>query len=309
MNRRAGSILVIIGALCASACAMARAKPGPSGPEAAGKLKQEWEADDPAYVDELIRLGRGPRWRGPAQDETPLHAAANACKIRIAGELVRRGADVNAEMTNWNTPLHLAALRGCSGVAKLLLEHGANPNKKGGGRPMGAPGSARETPLHVAAREHRDEIIRLLVDHGGDVGLKNYEGIAPFHEALGRRVKEETVEYMLRHARKIDVNPRTPPVEPPPLLLAAWRSFPRIAEDLIQRGAEVNAINGYDGNTALHYAAMKGSRELVELLLANGADPTVKNKAGLTPADEAEKAGNKDIADILREAMKTAVRK
>lgn len=48
--------------------------------------------------------------------------------------------------------------------------------------------------------------------------------------------------------------------------------FDTAAEYLIRKGANVNIIGGQDGNTALTWAAFKGSKSLVELLLQNGAD-------------------------------------
>ena len=53
---------------------------------------------------------------------------------------------------------------------------------------------------------------------------------------------------------------------------------------LIEQGAEVDALDiGY--NTALHWAAMRGNVEIVNLLLQNGADKTIKNKQGRIPID------------------------
>ena len=80
-------------------------------------------------------------------------------------------------------------------------------------------------------------------------------------------------------------------------------SYDDIAKELIGRGAQVNIQEREGRNTPLHFAARGKDRELVEMLLAKGADPTVKNKAGLTPLDEALKAGNTEISDLLRNAM------
>ena len=65
---------------------------------------------------------------------------------------------------------------------------------------------------------------------------------------------------------------------------------------LIEHGADVNQACRRNGSTPLHRAvtqtgapgtAGKGqvAREIVELLLAGGADPTISNKSGKTPAD------------------------
>ena len=39
------------------------------------------------------------------------------------------------------------------------------------------------------------------------------------------------------------------------------------------------------GWTALHWAALNGHKEVVQLLISNGADVNAKNSDGKTPAD------------------------
>jgi ankyrin repeat protein len=57
--------------------------------------------------------------------------------------------------------------------------------------------------------------------------------------------------------------------------------------------------NGY---TALSYAAMKGNGRMVELLLRNGADPSVVTREGDTPVELALRLGHSEVADILKAA-------
>lgn len=40
-----------------------------------------------------------------------------------------------------------------------------------------------------------------------------------------------------------------------------------------------------NGNTILHHASMNGNDRIVELLLDNGADESIKNNEGKTPSD------------------------
>jgi ankyrin repeat protein len=53
----------------------------------------------------------------------------------------------------------------------------------------------------------------------------------------------------------------------------------------LEAGAPIN-YRDRQGNTALHISALFGHREIVHLLLQNGADKTIKNNYGETP-DEA----------------------
>jgi ankyrin repeat protein len=85
-----------------------------------------------------------------------------------------------------------------------------------------------------------------------------------------------------------------------PLMVAIFRDYFDIAKELLRRGARVNIQESHYGHTPLHFAAQKKDKELIEFLLAKGADPAIKNRYGRTPVEEAEKAGNADIAAFLR---------
>lgn len=47
--------------------------------------------------------------------------------------------------------------------------------------------------------------------------------------------------------------------------------------------------------TALHWAAHRSQHQIVEFLLARGADPTVKNSQGKTPADLAKHNQTREV--------------
>lgn len=56
------------------------------------------------------------------------------------------------------------------------------------------------------------------------------------------------------------------------------------------------------GNTPLHWSAINGHREVCELLLANGAKPTIRNNQGLSPATLAEQREFMDCANAILKA-------
>jgi len=84
-----------------------------------------------------------------------------------------------------------------------------------------------------------------------------------------------------------------------PLLVAAVSGRKEIIELLIREGADVNAkVNGV---TPLHQAAFRSHKEIAELLIANGADlNAVDNvgKFGRTPLDWT--FGKTEITELLR---------
>ena len=81
-----------------------------------------------------------------------------------------------------------------------------------------------------------------------------------------------------------------------PLHLAATFGHKEIAELLIDKGADVNAVGGLLGWTPLHWAASEGRKEVAELLIAKGANVNAKDDHGETPLDYDEG----EIADLLR---------
>ena len=68
------------------------------------------------------------------------------------------------------------------------------------------------------------------------------------------------------------------------MLFASDYGHKEIVELLITNGADMDGKDKY-GNTPLHYAATWGHKETAELLIANDADVNAKNKFGETPLD------------------------
>ena len=89
-----------------------------------------------------------------------------------------------------------------------------------------------------------------------------------------------------------------------PLHMAAEGGHREIVDLLIAKGADINATAGAGGDgegwTPLHEAAEEGHKKVVGLLILKGADINVKNGDGRTPLDLAIKHKNAEIADILR---------
>ncbi|KAF7664719.1 hypothetical protein LDENG_00168210 [Lucifuga dentata] len=83
------------------------------------------------------------------------------------------------------------------------------------------------------------------------------------------------------------------------LRLAASRGHTGCVEELLFRGAEVNADPG--GNTALHDACIGGHSVCVQLLLSHGADPDVLGADGSAPLHLCTSAQSFQCAELLLE--------
>ena len=55
--------------------------------------------------------------------------------------------------------------------------------------------------------------------------------------------------------------------EPPDIIRAAYAGDHRLVSDLLQKGADVNAIDPNDNLTVLHIACLQGDRALAEVVL------------------------------------------
>ncbi|MDB5284131.1 MAG: ankyrin repeat family protein [Bacteroidota bacterium] len=83
--------------------------------------------------------------------------------------------------------------------------------------------------------------------------------------------------------------PRSPKGRTPLMVACAYSGGNTVTKILLHAGADANAV-ATDGTTALMLAAKNAKLDVVEILLAAGADPLKKDVAGLTALDYAQKA-------------------
>lgn len=94
-----------------------------------------------------------------------------------------------------------------------------------------------------------------------------------------------------------------------PLMMAVQSGHLETVRTLLDRGADVNARAGPDGNTALRIAAADGSFEMVKLLVSAGADPLIPGRLTLTALDRAAERRTPEgyrILNLLNSAVETA---
>ncbi|KAI4793902.1 hypothetical protein KUCAC02_032413, partial [Chaenocephalus aceratus] len=82
------------------------------------------------------------------------------------------------------------------------------------------------------------------------------------------------------------------------LMLAAWNGRSKVINLLLAHGALINIQDG-NGLTALSIAVQYGKEEAVLKLLQLGADKTLRNKKGKSPADLAVRFKHTQIGRIL----------
>jgi hypothetical protein len=82
---------------------------------------------------------------------------------------------------------------------------------------------------------------------------------------------------------------------------AAAEGDVRTAKRVLNEGLDVNYKRS--DQTALHFAISFKRAEMVKFLLANGADPSIANGEGLNALQLAQKGGNTEIVQIIRQSM------
>lgn len=83
---------------------------------------------------------------------------------------------------------------------------------------------------------------------------------------------------------------------------AGWFKPSNEVVEFLSKHGDINAVDN-DGSTSLHLAAELGNIQIVRILLANGANPSLQNKAGETPIDLAE---DQEIRKLLKKEEEKA---
>jgi hypothetical protein len=96
----------------------------------------------------------------------------------------------------------------------------------------------------------------------------------------------------------ISTSPKKPTPLAPILTLVSANDVERVRDSVARHRVQLRELD-FDGNTPLHIAALLGSTEMVETLLAAGAETGVRNHDGETALDAARRAGRKKVIRIL----------
>lgn len=121
-------------------------------------------------------------------DESPLMMAALRGMTATAQLLIDKGADVNKP--GW-APLHYAATKGHVEIMNLLLEHHAY---------IDASSPNQTTPLMMAALYGTPSAVKLLLEAGADPTIKNSLGLTALDFAL-RDKRVESAEIIAAFVR------------------------------------------------------------------------------------------------------------
>lgn len=257
---------------------------------------------------------------------TPLHKLCSSRNFRVLGDLkscavalLAAGADVNARDTSGSTPLHMVMWGSggddCSELVECLLQAGADPNATTSGYPTSVldSGFARDKYYSLlcrygavdnAAGSRRDEgaievassitltaadfrrppqpVLRSANAIMGMTAQAAIQGFVSRTRSLLDFVRERDVEGVRAKLAEPGCDPNDAPEGIPPIVFAANAGAPELIELLLAAGADVNAKDS-NGIGAIHGA----QPECLELLLRRGADPNMLDRHGQSSLTQA----------------------
>lgn len=127
---------------------------------------------------------------------TPLAHAAFKGREDTVRTLLTDASDINTGNHLGQTPLHLAAEQGNSGVVKILLENGAMIDA--------VDTVAGYTPLHYAARQGHTDLCELLIRFGANPDALTGNQDSPMNLAIEKR-RAGVVGILLKYHARLDI--------------------------------------------------------------------------------------------------------
>ncbi len=267
--------------------------------------------------------------------ETAVMTAARVGRLDVVKALVAAGADVNAaEKQKGQTALMWAVAEQHQDVARFLLDNKARAT---------ARTLAGFTPLLFAVRMGHLELVKMLLAAGSGLEEEDATGATPLilatvrgHADLamflldrGANAKASTPGFTALHWASAKWETQT--THDYPDAVGEWEALGGVKRNklalirsLIAHGADVNATLtkspprfGYhmfaqikvDGATPFWLAAMSADLEVMTLLVASGANPTLTSADGTTPLMVAAGVGRVAGDSLIPEADSVAATK
>jgi len=245
----------------------------PNQLRADGSLPLAWaaEAQNLALVKLLLAKGAKPdadalqnKSQNLSQSFSPLVVACQRGDPAIVAALLDAGAEVNRPTATGISPLALCAGHSTAAAVKRLLELGAE---------VEAADETGQTPLMWAAANGQVEAINLLIAQGAKVNRLSKAGFSPLFFALKSPNPQAPLAML---AAGGDASYRTPDGTSA-VQMAIYQHQFDVAAVLFKRGAGLSDadLTAFDrnGNQLLHAAILNRQPALVDLLLAQGANP------------------------------------
>eukprot|EP00899_Mesostigma_viride_P028442 jgi/Mesvir1/8783/Mv02693-RA.1 len=212
--------------------------------------------------------------------------------------------------------LELEALRAKSAQQQHLLQHGGGDEERAVDRWLLTYSSAAAAsiskpppPLVLAARTERLDVIHHFVKFGVDLNGVDENKDTALHVAVENNLMD-VVKCLVQAGARMDipggglvVSGKRLKKSWPPLHLAVAKGNVEMVDTLLAAGADVKAAAAYEcvaGETALHVAVAKGDVKIVDALLAAGANiNAAASRDGVTGETALHIATDEDVVKSL----------
>ena len=153
------------------------------------------------------------------------------------------------------------------------------------------------TALHWAAYGDDAELAELLLDAGADPDAVNRNGSTPLAVACANAGTAVVAQLLDAGA-----DPHLAPTGEPPILTCARTGRVAAVRALLARGADIDAVDAWRGQTPLMWAAAENHVRVMRLLLETGAAVDVPSTGGFTALMFAVRQDARDALRLLIEA-------
>lgn len=273
---------------------------GPALEGPAREIHDAVKSDNLDRVKSLVQADPALLHAKDQRGNLPLHWAVYRGNVPVVRYLVVQGTNVNAINKEEFTPLHTVALsqHDDAEIAKFLLRHGAEIDAVGRGSCPAGILCARfllsgKTPLDLAASNGNSAVAKILIMEGAapNGGSSDWRPINYFSQ-YGLA---EMVELVLEKG----VSPNTPDINGnTPLHMAAKGMYISESERVMARLANPNREPSSTSKNMQDKGRINYS-EIMDLLIARGANIEAGNNSKQTPLHIAVEANNKAATEFL----------
>ncbi|XP_047163362.1 E3 ubiquitin-protein ligase KEG [Vigna umbellata] len=233
--------------------------------------------------------------------DPPLVFALAAGSLECVCSLIKRNANVQSRLRDGVGPsvAHVCAYHGQPDCMRELLLAGADPN---------AVDDEGESVLHRAISKKYTDCALVILENGGckSMSIVNSKNLTPLHLCVATwnvAVVKRWVEVATSDeiAEAIDI--RSPIGTALCMAAASKKDHEKEGRELVQillaAGADPSAQDSQNGRTALHTAAMTNDVDLVQVILAAGVDVNIRNVHNSIPLHLALARGAKACVGLL----------